>query len=74
MDMEQLEASVPLTHSDRCDLCGARAYMRYIVNRDKSPLLFCHHHGVQYRPALEAKGAVCHDQTDLLNVKLDASA
>lgn len=36
---------------DRCDRCGAQAYMS--AKRDSLELLFCLHHGKQHNLALE---------------------
>jgi hypothetical protein len=41
---------------DRCDRCGARAYVRVVLPNDLE-LLFCAHHGRQHAAAL-AKIAV----------------
>ena len=40
---------------DRCDRCGAQAYMRAML--EGGELLFCGHHGNQYRAGLIAAGA-----------------
>lgn len=41
-----------LTHADRCDGCGARAYARAVFPHDPFDpdyvLLFCRHHWVEY--------------------------
>ncbi|MGH8960657.1 MAG: DUF7455 domain-containing protein [Jatrophihabitantaceae bacterium] len=36
-------ADRPLTATDRCDRCGAQAYVRAVLNSG-SDLLFCAHH------------------------------
>ena len=54
-----------LSATDRCDRCGARAYIRATVAG--SPLLFCAHHGQQHLPALRERGDVeILDETHLL--------
>ena len=46
------QAVEPLNVADRCDLCGARAYMRAVLmNR---PRMFCAHHGKAKLEALRA--------------------
>ena len=45
----------PLTASDRCDRCGARAYIM-AVQPGGAELLFCKHHGRLYAPGLQARG------------------
>ena len=55
-----------LTAADRCDRCGAQAYVRAnLVNG--GVLLFCGHHATEHRPALEAAGAVFHDERERLD-------
>jgi len=44
-----------LTAADRCDRCGARAYVM-AVQPGGAELLFCKHHGRLYAPGLFAKG------------------
>jgi hypothetical protein len=41
----------PLSAVDRCDRCGAQAYVR--VTMAAGELLFCAHHGREYTPKLE---------------------
>ena len=41
------------TAQDRCDRCGAQAYVRVVVNVDKSALLFCVHHAREHSERLE---------------------
>jgi hypothetical protein len=45
----------PLTAADRCDRCGARAYVM-AVQPGGAELLFCKHHGRLYAPGLQARG------------------
>lgn len=40
---ETLTHENPLKVSDRCDACGARAWVEVIMST--GPLLFCAHHG-----------------------------
>ena len=54
-----------LTAADRCDRCGARAYIRVSLPSG-GELLFCAHHGHAHQPALEAADARVHDESDLL--------
>ena len=63
----------PLTASDRCDRCGAQAYVRATLPGD-TELLFCGHHGNAHRPSLLVAGASIHDETDKLLVRRDSSA
>ena len=52
-----------LTAADRCDRCGARAYIRVRLPGG-GVLLFCGHHGRTHAPALEALSADIQDQSD----------
>ena len=55
----------PMTASDRCDRCGAQAYVRVQLNAG-GELLFCAHHGREHREALRAAGADIHDESQKL--------
>lgn len=60
-----LAPSAPLTAADRCDRCGAQAYVR-VVLPSGSDLLFCAHHGREHAEALEKANAAVHDETGRL--------
>ena len=47
--------------TDRCDSCGAQAYIAAEVNG--SELLFCAHHGRKYEEKLRAVATTWHDET-----------
>lgn len=53
--------SYRLTAADRCDSCGAQAYIAAEVNG--SELLFCAHHGRKYEEKLRAVATSWHDET-----------
>ena len=57
----------PLTALDRCDRCGAQAYLRVTLNSG-GELLFCAHHGKKYEESLRPIAADIHDETDKLTV------
>ena len=63
--MNAVTASAPLTAADRCDRCGARAYLR-VVLPGGGELLFCAHHGRAHQDALRAADADIQDQSDAL--------
>ena len=63
--MNAVTASAPLTAADRCDRCGARAYIR-VVLPGGGELLFCAHHGRAHHDALRAQDADIQDQSDAL--------
>ena len=57
----------PLSALDRCDRCGAQAYLRVTLNSG-GELLFCAHHGKKYEESLRPIAADIHDETDKLTV------
>lgn len=61
-----------MDHSDRCDRCGAQAFIRAVYS--VSDLLFCAHHGREYRTALSASAIFLEDQSDTINMKASPAA
>ena len=57
--------AMPLTAADRCDRCGARAYVRVLLPNFLE-LLFCAHHNRQYASALAKIAVETHDGTGQL--------
>ena len=55
-------APASLTAADRCDRCGARAYIR-VVLPGGGELLFCAHHGRVHEAALRAREAEIQDES-----------
>nr|WP_241698311.1 hypothetical protein [Flaviflexus huanghaiensis] len=49
-----------LTASDRCDACGARAYVR--VELESGSLLFCGHHANRHLEKLAPTAKHIHDE------------
>ncbi len=54
-----------LSALDRCDQCGAQAYIR--VGVGSGELLFCAHHGHKYQEKLEGIASSWHDESGRLN-------
>ena len=54
-----------LTAVDRCDRCGAQAYVRALLPNGLE-LLFCAHHSRQHSSALTKIAVGIHDETDRL--------
>ncbi len=55
-----------LTAADRCDRCGAQAYVRArLVSGGE--LLFCAHHGREHLPALQGLADEIHDESARLS-------
>lgn len=50
-----------LTALDRCDSCGAQAYIAAEVNGTE--MLFCAHHGRKYEEKLRAVATSWHDES-----------
>ncbi len=51
----------PLTALDRCDSCGAQAYIRVMIG--ESELLFCAHHGRRHQEKLAQIATGWHDES-----------
>ena len=58
-------ASNPLTASDRCDRCGAQAYLR-VQLASGGELLFCAHHAREHSEKLRTVAVNVHDETGKL--------
>lgn len=58
-------AASPLTAADRCDRCGAQAYVRVRLAAG-GELLFCGHHGRRHEDKLRPMSAEWQDETDRL--------
>lgn len=57
-----------LTAQDRCDRCGAQAYLRVELSEAGLELLFCAHHAREHKDKLaQMAGAVIHDETAKLS-------
>ena len=53
--------SPTLTAADRCDRCGAQAYVRVVLS--SGDLLFCGHHAKAYEDKLREKAVDWVDET-----------
>ncbi|HEX4442963.1 MAG TPA: hypothetical protein VHZ81_05280 [Galbitalea sp.] len=60
-----LDSVYQLSALDRCDSCGAQAYVR--VTMSTGDLFFCAHHGAQFKEKLSATALEWHDESDRLN-------
>lgn len=58
-------AASPLTAADRCDRCGAQAYVRAVLPSE-SELLFCAHHWHANQAALRELALCIHDESSRL--------
>lgn len=55
-----------LTAMDRCDRCGAQAYVRTVLGSG-SELLFCNHHWHENEDRLREIAVSIYDETDRLD-------
>ncbi|RKS77601.1 hypothetical protein CLV35_1295 [Motilibacter peucedani] len=58
-------AHAALTAADRCDRCGAQAYVR-VTLESGGELLFCAHHGREHADALRQVATDIQDETERL--------
>ena len=54
-----------LTAADRCDICGAQAFIRVVLA--SGDLVFCGHHGTANKDKLKPIAITWQDETDKLN-------
>jgi hypothetical protein len=67
-ELVQKPESPLLTVQDRCDRCGAQAYVSAMSDQWANVLLFCAHHGREHTPALlEIDHVWVHDESDRLH-------
>ncbi len=55
----------PLTAADRCDRCGAQAYVRVVLT--SGDLLFCAHHARRHAEAFTDVAVRIQDETERLH-------
>lgn len=55
-----------LTTVDRCDRCGAQAYVRVVLGASGGELLFCAHHARAVEPNLRPLSSDWHDESGRL--------
>ena len=58
-------SSHQLTAADRCDSCGAQAYIR--ATMASGELFFCAHHGAEFKDKLAATAIEWHDESSRLH-------
>lgn len=67
--VEELDDVRALTALDRCDSCGAQAYVR--VTLANGELLFCAHHASAFKDKLQPVALEWHDETSKLFETVD---
>jgi len=65
MTEQLILAPTPLNAVDRCDRCGAQAYVRATL-LNGGELLFCGHHAKEYSERLKPLVATIQDETSKL--------
>ena len=65
MSEQLMLESVPLNALDRCDRCGAQAYVRAVLLTG-GELMFCAHHGKEYAEKLKTVAAKIQDESEKL--------
>jgi len=65
MNEQVILESTPLNALDRCDRCGAQAYVRATL-LNGGELLFCAHHGKEYAEKLKTVAANIQDESEKL--------
>ncbi|MDO8145190.1 MULTISPECIES: hypothetical protein [Isoptericola] len=65
------EDTTQMTAADRCDRCGAQAYVR--VELPAGELLFCGHHARAHADAYQSVATHVQDETDRLHAEHGAS-
>lgn len=61
-----IQSDPTLTAMDRCDRCGAQAYLRVIL-ASGGELMFCAHHAAAHREKLTEVAARIQDETARLH-------
>ena len=64
--MTTLTTSGPLTAADRCDRCGAQAYVQVVLTSG-GELLFCGHHAKAHIDKVRPLAAEIYDFTHVLD-------
>lgn len=73
--MTTTTTSRELNALDRCDRCGAQAYVRAVLASTGGELLFCAHHARSVEPKLRPMTSVWQDESSRLyeKPKVDAN-
>jgi hypothetical protein len=66
-------SSASLSAADRCDRCGAQAYLR-VELQSGGELLFCAHHAREHESRLREVAASYYDETERLDTTIATAA
>ncbi|CAM5724180.1 hypothetical protein [Streptomyces] [Streptomyces violaceorubidus] len=69
-----LTSASPLTAADRCDRCGAQAYLRVVLLSGGVNCSSAAHHGRKFEPELKKIAAEIQDETERLTAVPASSA
>lgn len=72
--IERPETRTLAKGGDRCDRCGAEAFVQATMKNSGNTLLFCGHHAARHWDALIASSAGLIDERHLINQTAGASA
>jgi hypothetical protein len=64
LSIDEHGSNQQLTAADRCDSCGAQAYIR--ATMASGELYFCAHHGAEFKDKLAATAIEWHDESSRL--------
>jgi len=64
VDELEIESAPVLTALDRCDYCGAQAYIRATLATGE--LLFCAHHATEFKDKVQPIALEWHDESSRL--------
>ncbi|MDR1790248.1 MAG: hypothetical protein LBR20_01040 [Propionibacteriaceae bacterium] len=64
------EAADMLTKADRCDRCGAQAYVRVVMPKG-GQLFFCRHHSKEFSPKLRQLAVTIQDESGKATLEPD---
>ena len=73
-DEEVRPLSDVLNHSDRCDACGAQAFIWVNMPNSKNGLLYCGHHFNKYEAKLREYAIEIFDERYKINLKASSSS
>lgn len=62
-----------LNNQDRCDKCGAQAFVVTTYSNGYD-LFFCKHHANEFAATIDEKAIAVHDESDKINVKPSVSS
>lgn len=65
--MSTVTTKKTLTALDRCDRCGAQAYIRAVLQKSGKDLLFCAHHAREHEGKLKSLVSIWQDESNKIS-------